>query len=319
MEMPVPKYRCIGPWTINNPTDEDFGYVRNAVNNGFCKYVVFCHENKDREGHTYHLQGFSSSSKGPYSMKKWHEILGPRFALDKDFKGVGHEPACIAYCKGMKDGKPKEGSGEVEEFGELKQGSRTDIHSAVEGIKQGKRVFDVICENPGAIQAYKALECMEREVKRQKCMESVRSEFDSVNWQPWQQAILDVVLKEPPCPRKVYWLYEEDGNVGKSYLTRYLASKHNAYCPDVTKIQDIYYAYNYEPIVIFDIPRAKYEQMDAIYPVLEQFKNGRFFSGKYQSQVMMFKVPHVIVFANFPPDRSKLSQDRWLVIPVRKT
>jgi hypothetical protein len=42
--MPSPQHRHIGPWTINNPTEEDFERVRSAVSNGHLNYVVFCHE-----------------------------------------------------------------------------------------------------------------------------------------------------------------------------------------------------------------------------------------------------------------------------------
>lgn len=313
--MPVTKYQVIGPWTINNPTEDDFNHVRNAVTDGHCKYLVFCHEHKDDPEHTYHLQGFSSSAKGPYSIKKWHEIIGPRFALDPKFSGVHNKEACIQYCKGIKDGQPKPGSGEVEEFGELKQGSRTDIHDAVASIVSGKRTYDAIIEHPGAIQAYKALQDIERETKRRKAHALVQSEFDTITWKPWQQAILDTIETKADN-RKVTWLYEETGNVGKSTITRYLASTGKAYTPDISKVADMYYGYNYEPVIIFDIPRSKADHIDHFYTAVEQFKNGNFTSIKYEPRHMLFPSPHVIVFANFKPDTSKLSMDRWDIIPI---
>lgn len=313
--MPVQQYQVIGPWTINNPTEDDFQHVRNAVTDGHCKYLVFCHENKDREGHTYHLQGFSSSAKKAYSIKKWHDILGPRFALDPKFSGVHNQPACIQYCKGIQDCQPKEGSGEVEEFGELKPGARTDIHDAVAAVTSGKRTYDAIIEHPGAIQAYKALQDLERETKRRKAHTLIQSEFESIHWKPWQQAILDSIETKADN-RKVTWLYEETGNVGKSTITRFLASTGKAYTPDISKVADMYYGYNYEPVIIFDIPRSKAEHIDHFYTAVEQFKNGNFTSTKYEPRHMLFPSPHVIVFANFKPDTSKLSMDRWDIIPI---
>lgn len=64
-------------------------------------------------------------------------------------------------------------------------------------------------------------------------------------------------------------------------------------------------------ICIFDLSRTQAEKIDAIYMAMEQFKNGRIFSPKYHSATKVFRTPHVVVFANYPPDLSKLSQDRW--------
>ena len=38
-----------------------------------------------------------------------------------------------------------------------------------------------------------------------------------------------------------------------------------------------------------------------------------FFSGKYESGMVRYNKPHVIIFANCRPDIEKLSKDRWKV------
>ena len=95
-----------------------------------------------------------------------------------------------------------------------------------------------------------------------------------------------------------------------------------AYCPDVTKIADIFFGYQQQPIVIFDIPRSKEEHMEHLYTAMEQFKNGRIFISNYESHEMYFKPLHVIVFANFTPqegsekDELTLPMDRWCITPL---
>eukprot|EP00961_Rhodomonas_salina_P050108 673281-Rhodomonas_salina.3 len=160
--------------------------------------------------------------------------------LDPKFSGVHNKEACIQYCKGIKDGQPKPGSGEVEEFRELKQGSCTDIHEAVAAVTSGKHTYNAIIEHPGAIQAYKALQDLERKTKCRKAHATIQSEFDNIQWKPWQQAILDTIETKADN-RTVTWLYKETGNVGKSTITSYLASTGKAYTPDISKVADMYY------------------------------------------------------------------------------
>ncbi len=78
------------------------------------------------------------------------------------------------------------------------------------------------------------------------------------------------------------------------------------------KSADIKYGYNGERVVIFDYSRSQEDSIN--YQVLEDLKNGIFFSPKYQSAMKVFEIPHVIVFANFEPKREKLSADRWAVV-----
>jgi len=49
---------------------------------------------------------------------------------------------------------------------------------------------------------------------------------------------------------------------------------------------------------------------------LESIKNGLFFSGKYESTQVVMNSPHLIIFANEPPDKSKMSADRWHIVRI---
>lgn len=138
----------------------------------------------------------------------------------------------------------------------------------------------------------------------------LRERMASASLRRWQSDLLEIVL-EVPDSRKVIWSYDEVGNSGKSFFTDYLVAMHEAIVFTGGKLADIAHAYDMQKIVIFDIARTKADCMNGIYEAVETFKNGRIFSPKYESQVKVFPVPHVLCFANFAPDTEKLSADRW--------
>ena len=69
-------------------------------------------------------------------------------------------------------------------------------------------------------------------------------------------------------------------------------------------------------IVLLDIPRSAEGYIN--YGVLEQLKNGLLYSGKYEGGKCLFDDVHVVVFANFMPDRSQFSEDRWNIIELNE-
>lgn len=62
-------------------------------------------------------------------------------------------------------------------------------------------------------------------------------------------------------------------------------------------------------ILIWDIPRTLENFVS--YQALEEVKNGLFFSGKFHGTQVAYNPRHVVVFANFAPDMTKMSEDRW--------
>lgn len=126
------------------------------------------------------------------------------------------------------------------------------------------------------------------------------------------QTNLSQLLETPPDSRSITWYYDRDGNKGKSYFARNY--KGSNYYVTGGKAADIFYGYEYESVIFFDLARMKQDIVQ--YDVMEAFKNGQFYSTKYESKLVRFNVPHVIVFANFYPDTSKLSADRWNIIEI---
>lgn len=69
-------------------------------------------------------------------------------------------------------------------------------------------------------------------------------------------------------------------------------------------------------VAIFGYPRTAENFVS--YAALEVVKDGIFYNTKYESGMVMYNVPHVVVLANFPPDQTKLSADRWVIKDITK-
>lgn len=129
----------------------------------------------------------------------------------------------------------------------------------------------------------------------------------------WQEGVMEMIA-EPAHPREILWVFDAFGNSGKTYLARYLRQEHGAFYCNGGKGIDICYAYDCEPVVIFDYVRDAKEFVN--YGVIEQIKNGILTSSKYESRTKIFATPHVLIFANFAPDASKFSEDRLHVLEL---
>lgn len=138
---------------------------------------------------------------------------------------------------------------------------------------------------------------------------------------PWQKWLFDL-LKKDPDSRTVIWIWDSKGNIGKSAFAKAMCANHNAISVD-GKANDIFNGiHNFKevtgafPTTIFiDCPRHNIDYMN--YGAIEKVKNGHIFNGKYESKQLIFNSPHVVVFANTPPDYTKFSRDRWIVKEIK--
>jgi len=139
---------------------------------------------------------------------------------------------------------------------------------------------------------------------------------------PWQKEIEDLILTEPD-DRKIYWFYDKKGNMGKSQFIKYCIVKHKVlFCSGGKHSDIINLVFNQDMdetnCVIFDIPRANEGYVS--YSALESIKNGMVCNTKYETGVKIFNSPHILCFANFPPEnQEKLSEDRWVITNLRES
>lgn len=130
---------------------------------------------------------------------------------------------------------------------------------------------------------------------------------------PWQQIIIDDIQFDDD--RAIHWYWEPNGNIGKTSLAKYICSNMNAIYLNGSA-SDMKFALSKwknkdELVCVFDFPRTQEGRIS--YSGIEQIKNGIFFSCKYESEMCLFNSPHIICFANFEPDTSSLSMDRWKI------
>lgn len=148
----------------------------------------------------------------------------------------------------------------------------------------------------------------------------LNKKYNNVKWKPWQDDVINLVAG-PADDRMIHWYWESKGNVGKSFLCKYLALKYDVIICDGKKADvlnqlKIWCDENPDKcgpqIVICDIPRSNKEGRIS-YGALEAIKNGMCYSGKYEGGQIFIDDVHIICFGNFEPEYELLSEDRWVI------
>lgn len=142
---------------------------------------------------------------------------------------------------------------------------------------------------------------------------------------PWQAKVYDDMVKGE-CPkhgRTIHWIYDAEGNSGKSTVAKALSVRPDAMYVTISSSKDggatddVLYAIAERcdrlgppRIIVINVPRSV-DVADFDMVVLEHIKDGQFFSSKYKPRSVLMAKPTVVVFANVPPDTSTMSEDRW--------
>lgn len=137
---------------------------------------------------------------------------------------------------------------------------------------------------------------------------------------PWQTKIYQLFAEEcEPMCRKIYWFWETKGGVGKSILAKAFVDNRDALVVMGKSSDVLNGVWNYldkkkkgPDLIVWDIPRSVDEKYIS-YQALESLKNGLFFNSKYEAGMARIDTPHICCFANQPPDKTHLSEDRWVI------
>lgn len=293
-------------FTVNNPrTREDFQFPDSI------KYAVWQLE-RGEEGteHFHFMIRWANATKFSTAKKFVFELTGVQPHVGR----VRNLDKARDYC--MKEETRIDGPWEHGTWEEPKQGKRSDLDSL------GERMSELASQGLRKTKILKTIakEFTSSNIKYDKgitaTLEKLMPEPKDDLFIPriWQSKLLNK-LKLPANDRTILWVYEEVGNVGKSRLVKHLVCEHDAVLLS-GKTENMTKLYNGESIVVFDIPRTEVECVKHLFSIAEKLKNGMFVSGKYEVQLKVFDVPHVVFFANFLPEEGVWSADRLEIIDL---
>lgn len=307
-------------FTLNNYSATDETFLNGVTKTTWANYVIYGKE-IGKNG-TPHLQGYLEL-KNPMKLTGLTNKFGKKYHWEKR---RGTQQQAIDYCKkdgnwkefGVKRASPKE---RASNGGTMKNVYKVEaIELAVELHNNKNDCMGAVIETIGdsALFCYNSIE---REIVRlltnKKKQEALKiyKELEYKDLYEWQKLVINKLAVQNE--RKILWVWEKVGNIGKSFLANFIVAHYNAFLVTSGKSSDIIHAFNNEEIVVCDYARTK-EKVDEHgtsttinYELIEGFKNGRYFSGKYDSQIKIFPPCSVVCFANFAPEWSKLSLDRW--------
>lgn len=214
--------------------------------------------------------------------------------------------------------------GDFEEFGAIpmEQGARNDFERFrdwVLTLSERPTDADVFIEFPSLYGRYRN----NIESILDKLIPRPRLVPDNAQLRQWQLTLDNLVRPDGQFnhdDRRVFVVVDEQGNTGKSFMTRWWLSDMDikSQVLMVGRRDDLAHAIDPQnELFIFDIPRGEMQYFQ--WSVVEQLKNGVVFSPKYQSGTKFLRKGSatVVVFANEEPDRTKLSSDRWHITRIR--
>jgi len=136
---------------------------------------------------------------------------------------------------------------------------------------------------------------------------------------PWQKEI-EELIKSDPDDRTIHWYWDREGGKGKTALVKYLLVTYDyvtyscaSKSADILSIAD-------EDKSVYLLNFARVQENFCPYTAMEQLKDGLISDSKLKkkSNNIVMNSPHVICFANWPPDMTKLSSDRWCVMEINE-
>jgi|UniRef100_UPI0040488E17 hypothetical protein len=142
---------------------------------------------------------------------------------------------------------------------------------------------------------------------------------------PFQKDIEDILLG-PVNDGKIIWVYDEEGQLGKTELLRYLYVKYQMPFTYGGKASDIvnlvfnhkdYLLDNDKAVMIYNFGRDV-DNDKISYKSMEQISDGCISNNKFETGCFICNKPHVLVLANCLPKMSAMTSSRWIIKTINK-
>lgn len=323
----IPQLRQFRHWgfTVNNWTEQDEAILeelgRGIPGNGI-RYLGWGREICPNTG-TPHLQGAIGldDKKRKSELVTWFTQLG---VLLRDrpnnagvISGVFFKPAKNVQCNWHYAIKESRLGGTTFVFGtppSAGRGARNDIALFQADVRAGASWDQLLEIHFGLIGRCRAA-CNEYFVRHMP-----KPDIEYHPLRNWQARLLEV-LQGPVSKREVHFVVDTKGDTGKSWFCDYVENirwetrdvliVHHCKRDNLSLIMADRCRIQEPRIVFLDLSKSWKGQFN--YDFLEELKNGRMVSGKYHSQMVRFKTPHLVVMMNQFPDMEKLSADRYVI------
>jgi hypothetical protein len=140
-------------------------------------------------------------------------------------------------------------------------------------------------------------------------MDNSRQSY-SLNLRPWQRCVVNALSTQND--RTVLWVFDYDGNSGKTELSHYLMYKLNYQILKAAEARDVCGMIESNSNgFVFDFARSDVSKINDFFSLIEDLKGRFLISTKYRGSVKTPRSNTVVVFANQLPNLELLSMDRW--------
>ncbi|QMW68854.1 replication-associated protein [Crucivirus-389] len=205
---------------------------------------------------------------------------------------------------------------EANEAGEFEE--KKSVVKGVMNCKSLQEAFENHVERPSDVMGIKCL------YDNTRIVPYTAEDMNFTPDRPWMKKLLDMTQGKPRG-RKIIWICDRVGNMGKTVLAKWLHLSSDGLWASVKHLETsrdastIIYGllkngWKQHGITI-DLPRGSSDHKN-IYRWLEDLSDGHITATKNDGANVFFHPPHVVVLANWYPQIGNLSLDRWKIYNI---